>query len=99
MAAYLIADIDVHDTDRYDAYRAQVLPTIQRHGGRFLVGGGPVKVLEGDGVVHRPVVVEFPSMAALERWYHSPEYAPLIAQRQAAASGLVYAVAGVGGDA
>ena len=36
--------------------------------GRFLVGGGPVKVLEGDGVVHRPVVVEFPSMAALERW-------------------------------
>ncbi|MCC7038921.1 MAG: DUF1330 domain-containing protein [Burkholderiales bacterium] len=97
MAAYLIADIDVRDPARYDAYRAEVGATIARHGGKFLVAGGPVRILEGDGVVHRPVVVEFPSMAALEDWYRSAEYAPLITLRQEAACGFLYAVDGVGG--
>ncbi|MCC6870481.1 MAG: DUF1330 domain-containing protein [Burkholderiales bacterium] len=99
MTAYLIADIEVHDPVRYDAYRRQVKETIERYGGKFLVAGGPVEILEGDGVVHRPVVVEFPTMAALERWYHSPEYAPLIALRQAAARGFLYTVTGVHADA
>lgn len=37
MAAYVIGEIEVTDPAIYDDYRKQVLATITRHGGRFLV--------------------------------------------------------------
>lgn len=94
MTAYLIADVDVQDPALYDEYRRQVKATIEQHGGRFLVRGGAHEVLEGEGVVHRAVVVEFPSMEALRRWYRSPEYAPLITMRQKASKGFLFAADG-----
>lgn len=94
MAAYLIADIEVTNPALYDEYRSKVRATIEQHGGRFLVRGGAHEVLEGAPDVHRTVVLEFPSMEALKRWYHSPEYAPLIVLRQQAAKGSLFAVEG-----
>jgi len=47
MVAYLIADTDIHDHKTYDEYKRQVLPTIAKFGGRFLVRGGPHEILEG----------------------------------------------------
>ena len=32
------------------------------------------------------MIIEFPSMAALNSWYNSPEYQPLIALRKACTS-------------
>ncbi len=94
MTAYLIADIDVTDTDGYDAYRREVPATVAKYGGRFAARGGKVEVLEGGWAPKRVVVLEFPTMDALKRWYHSAEYKPLIALRQKAARGSVIAVEG-----
>jgi uncharacterized protein (DUF1330 family) len=68
---------------------------IAAHGGRYLVRGGAVKVLEGNASPERQVILEFPDMAALERFYHSPEYQELVAIRQTAASGYLLAIEGV----
>jgi len=62
MVAYLIADTDIHDHKTYDEYKRQVLPTIAKFGGRFLVRGGPHEILEGHWRPHRIVVIEFPDM-------------------------------------
>jgi len=70
------------------------LPTIAKFGGRFLVRGGPHEILEGHWHPHRIVVIEFPDMAAIKAWYNSPEYAPLLAMRQPAASDHLVAVEG-----
>jgi uncharacterized protein (DUF1330 family) len=94
MAAYVIADIEVTDPALYDEYRKQVPATIQAHGGRFVVRGGPSQLLEGERLPQRTVVLEFPDMARLQAWYHSPEYAPLIALRQRASKGTLFAVEG-----
>ncbi len=94
MAAYLIAQIEVTDQAAYDEYRKGVPATIAAHGGRFLVRGGAVEVLEGDFVPRRVVVLEFPDAGALKRWYRSPEYRPLVALRKRAATGSVYMVEG-----
>ena len=40
MAAYLIADVNVENADVYAEYRREVLPLIERFGGRFIVRGG-----------------------------------------------------------
>ena len=82
MSAYLIADVEVHDAAGYEEYRQRVQATIAAYGGRYLVRGGALTVLEGAWQPKRCVVLEFPSAAQLKAWYVSPEYTPLIAIRQ-----------------
>ena len=94
MTAYVIGEIEVTDPGLYDEYRKQVLPTIEKYGGRFAVRGGRVEPLEGGWTPKRVVAVEFPSMDVALRWYRSPEYAPLIVLRQRASRGKLVAVEG-----
>jgi len=94
MAAYVIADVTVKNPDAYAEYRKQVLPTITKHGGQFLVRGGAHETLEGDWRPGRLVVIEFPDTAAAKAWYRSKEYAPLVKLRQGASSGRIILVEG-----
>jgi uncharacterized protein (DUF1330 family) len=86
MVAYVIADTDITDHKTYDEYKRQVLPLIEKFGGKFVVRGGAHEVLEGDWKPKRVVVIQFPDMAAARTWYNSPEYAPLLALRKPAAT-------------
>lgn len=81
MAAYLIANIDVQDWDKFNAYRERVPPVIEKFGGRYLIRAGELHPIEGDLGLQRLVVLEFPSMEAARRFYDSPEYAPLLRLR------------------
>ena len=94
MAAYVIGEIEVTDPALYDDYRKQVLATVQKYGGRFVIRGGEVEALEGGWTPKRIVAVEFPTMDALRKWYRSAEYAPLIKLRQRASKGRLIAVEG-----
>jgi uncharacterized protein (DUF1330 family) len=82
MAAYAIFDVDIRDMERYRDYMRQVKPVIEAAGGRYLVRGGPHKVVEGNWFPRRLVVLEFPTMDALQDFYLSPEYQSLKALRQ-----------------
>jgi len=81
MTAYLIANIEVTDPAMFERYRAAVPAVIAAHGGRYLVRGGPTREVEGRMPLHRLVILEFPSMAALQGFYDSAEYAPLLKLR------------------
>ena len=95
MSAYVIADVQITDPVPYEEYRSQVLPTLTKHGGRFIVRGGAAEPLDGDWKPGRLVVIEFPSMDALKGWYNSPEYARLKKIRWSASNGSLIAVQGV----
>jgi len=82
MPAYVIADVEVIDSAGYETYRQQVPATITAYGGRYLARGGATEVLEGSWTPKRCVILEFPSMAQLKRWWDSPEYQPLRAIRE-----------------
>ena len=90
MSAYLIGEIEVTDPAAYEDYRKQVLAVVTQYGGRFLVRGGKVDPKEGGWNPKRIVVLEFPSMAQAQKWYGSPEYAPLIKLRQKAGEGKTH---------
>jgi uncharacterized protein (DUF1330 family) len=94
MPAYLIANIDITDAALFDQYRVQVPAVIAQYGGRYAVRGGATETVEGTSPFKRLVVLEFPTMADLKAFYHSPEYTPLIALRQRASSGDVVLVEG-----
>jgi uncharacterized protein (DUF1330 family) len=87
MTAYVLADIDVHDSARYEDYKPLAASSIEQYGGRYAIRGGAVEVLEGEWPTGRFVVLEFPDAAAARRWYDSPEYAAARAIRQEASSG------------
>ena len=94
MSAYLIGEIEVTDPVAYEEYRKQVLAVVTQYGGKFLVRGGKVDPKEGGWAPRRVVLLEFPSMAQAQKWYASPEYAPLIKLRQKASKGRLVIVEG-----
>ncbi|MGE3500066.1 MAG: DUF1330 domain-containing protein [Candidatus Binatia bacterium] len=94
MAAYLIAEHRVDDPALFEEYRRQVVPMIERYGGRYLTRGGSHEILDGDWQPTRVVIVEFPDMQALRAWYEAPEYQPLIALRRRAGTDVIMSLDG-----
>jgi uncharacterized protein (DUF1330 family) len=89
MSAYLIVEHIITDAAKFEQYRTVVGPMIAKHGGRYLTKGGSHKLPEGGHwKPERVVIIEFPDMQALQRWYTSPEYQPLIALRKSCTSDL-----------
>jgi uncharacterized protein (DUF1330 family) len=89
MPAYLIVEHIITDATKFEEYRTKVGSMIAKHGGRYLTKGGSHKLLEGGHwQPERVVIIEFPDMDALNRWYNSPEYQPLIKLRKECTSDL-----------
>lgn len=95
MAAYLIAEIDVHDPSGYEEYRRLAGATLTAFGGRFLVRGGDSETIEGDWSPRRLVVIEFPSAERARAWWASPDYSVARAIRQRTATTRMVVAEGV----
>ena|SRR5579863_748815 len=91
MPAYTILDIEWHDEAKAAEYRKLLGPTLEKHGGRTLVANQPIP-LEGDWEPRRVIIMEFPSMAALQAWYHSEDHAPVLQLRKDGAKSRMIAV-------
>ncbi len=74
MSAYLLANVDVSNPEAYREYVRQNTAIVQQYGGKFVVRGGKIEMLEGEWETHRVVLIEFPDGEALRAWYNSPEY-------------------------
>ena len=95
MSAYVIVEVNVTDPQLFQEYAKDVPATIAAYGGKYLVRGGTMERKEGDWAPKRIVVLEFPSMDQVRKWYHSAEYAPLLAMRLNAATSNLILVEGV----
>jgi uncharacterized protein (DUF1330 family) len=94
MPAYVIVETDVTDPEQYEQYKAASPAAIAAGGGRFLVRGGELAVLEGDWQPSRIVVLEFEDLEAAKRWYESQAYQEAKKLREGAASFRAIAVQG-----
>ncbi len=95
MAAYVIADIEVTEPVEYEEYKRLAGPTPELFGGRYIVRGAPVSVVEGEWVPRRFVVLEFPTLEQAKAWYDSTEYSKAKAIRHRTAKSNVIMVEGV----
>jgi uncharacterized protein (DUF1330 family) len=82
MAAYITAFLEVGDPEAYRVYSTQVLPIVQRFGGRFLARGGALEIVEGGLASKRAVIIEFPTVARAREFYFSLEYQEILPIRQ-----------------
>jgi uncharacterized protein (DUF1330 family) len=85
MKAFVIAAETLKDEPMFSEYRKAVPATLEAFGGRFIVRGGNLKLLEGEWPHSRLVIIEFPSREAAEGWYRSPEYQKIIGLRLSSA--------------
>ena len=95
MAAYVIIHDEIHDQALFAQFRERVAATIQASGGRYLVRGGAIEVMDGDWKPDRIVVVEFDSADRARDWFKSPEYVEIKEIRKKAATASVVVVEGV----
>ncbi len=94
MPAYMIVEVETTDEALMTEYRKHTPGLVAKFGGKFIVRGGKTTSLEGDWTPPRLVVLEFPDMTSLERFYHSPEYKPVLAMRLKAGKSRAIAVDG-----
>ena len=99
MTAYLIATMEVHGTDAYEAYKAAVPALIEKHGGRYVVRGGAHEVVEGTWPGGRIVVLEFPDLASANAFADDPDYAPVATIRHRTTTSHIWIVDGPAGGA
>ncbi len=98
MPAYIVVQIEVHDPETYERYRALAPASIAKYDGRYLVRGGDTHILEGTWNPPRLVVLEFPTMERAREWWASPEYGEAISLRQNSANTEMLMVEGYTGD-
>ena len=92
MSAYLIADLTIRNAAAFAAYVKVAGPLIEKFGGRVIARSDAATALEGMPPDHF-VVIQFASMDAAKRFYHSDEYREPLQQRLGGnATGSVFLV-------
>ena len=92
---YVIAQVNVTDPETYKTYVGLVGPTIEAFGGQFLVRGGKSQSYEGTPPGTRNIIIEFPSLDAAEKWYHSDVYKEAKTIRMSASTSVQTIVEGI----
>lgn len=95
MPAYIIVETDIQDPEQYERYKAASPGAVAAGGGKFVVRGGELAVLEGDWQPSRLVILEFPDLDAAKRFYDSEIYQEAKKLRDGAANLRMVAVEGL----
>lgn len=95
MVAYAIVEVDVHDIADYLVHQQLLVPLLQSAGARYLARGGELRHYEGDDEPGRLMVVEFPSLDAMDEFYQSEAYQALRSHRDACSRSRIVAVEGL----
>lgn len=93
--AYAVAEVQVTDSEAYKQYAPKASQIVAQYGGKYLVRGGKTESLEGAEPAGRVVILQFPSMADLQKFWNSPEYREVAPIRRKASKSRVFTVEGV----
>jgi uncharacterized protein (DUF1330 family) len=95
MAAYVLGSVHgIGDQARFAEYGQRIGATMEPYGGKFLAAAVGERI-EGTAQPLRSVVIEFPDMDALKRWYDSAAYRELREFRRGAVDADILFVEGL----
>jgi uncharacterized protein (DUF1330 family) len=90
-----VSEVNVKDVEAYKAWLPDVQKRIADHGGKYLAGGfNKTTAITGDAPPNRVVVIQYPSVEAVKKWWQEVGEADL-KKAEKFASFRVYAVEGV----
>jgi uncharacterized protein (DUF1330 family)/ketosteroid isomerase-like protein len=98
MSAYALAHVrSITLGPEVTEYLEKIDATLASFGGRFVVHGGPVEVLEGTWQGDL-IMIRFPDRRSAQAWYRSPQYQAIVRLRTAHSDGDCILVDGVRAD-
>ena len=98
MAAYMLIRCRIDDAKAFAGYAQRAAELVTRFGGRYIVRGGPVEVLEGDPGDGVWVVSRWPDKEAARAFWESPEYREVARVRAPCSEAHIVLVEGVSDD-
>jgi uncharacterized protein (DUF1330 family) len=98
MPAYALAHLrSIQMGPEIAEYLKKIDATLPPFGGRFIVHGAQVEVVEGEWPGHL-VIIEFPDREHARDWYESPAYQEILPLRTEHSDSVTLIVDGVGPD-
>ncbi len=94
MSAYFVANITIKNLSEYQKYLEGFDEIFEKYEGKVLAADDHPEVLEGTFEKSRCVIIEFPTMAGLKRWYDSDAYQTLAQIRKNSSTSDIVAVNG-----
>ena len=84
MSCFFVVDTYI-DKDKgrrsYDEYITQVVPIVERYGGKYIVRSEKITSLSSNRNPQRVIIIEFPSREALTSCFESDDYRAIIGKR------------------
>lgn len=97
MSAYVLAELQFTDVDRYRKYQAAFGPLFAQSGAKLLSADEAPTLLEGDWVGDKVVLMEFPDEKSALSFVESRDYEEISKDRKAGARTTALLLKGVSG--
>ena len=96
MTVYALAQLRIHDAERYGCYMSRFMPVLDKYKGKLLAADETPRVLEGQWWDRNKVVLmQFADKDAFRAWVTSPEYTEIAEDRKAGADAVVLLIKGL----
>ena len=93
---YMIANLQIHNADRYREYEKGFFPLLKKHGGEFITYDDNIVNVEGEKPMEgRVILFSFPTAKHAEEWYSDPEYQDLSEHRRASVTTTLTRISGL----
>lgn len=92
MSAFVLVEVNIQDPVVYEEYKKLTPASVEAYGGKFVIRGNPVQVMEGEWNYDRIVLLEFPTKEIAIEWYNSKEYQKAKKIREKASSANFFIV-------
>jgi uncharacterized protein (DUF1330 family) len=95
MSAYMIVEVKINDSAKYEDYKKLTPASLEPFGGKFIARGGKAELIEGEKEPNRIVILQFENSEKAKAWWNSPLYNEAKKIRQAAAETRMILMEGV----
>lgn len=95
MTVYVVAQLIIHEPDRYQRYVRRFHNTLAPFAGTLLAADEHPEVIEGEWDRDKIVLIAFADHDECRRWMTSPQYQAIAADRIAATTSTVLVVDGI----
>ena len=93
---YMVANLQIHDAERYREYEKGFFPILKRHGGVFITYDDNIIHFEGDTPLKgRVILFSFPSLKHANEWYSDPDYQSISEHRRASVTSTITLINGL----
>lgn len=93
---YMLANLQIHDAEKYRLYEKGFFPILKKHEGEFITYDDNIVHLEGDKPMEgRVILFCFPSAKHADEWYSDPEYQAISEHRRSGTTSTITRINGL----